>query len=48
MGNNRTGLETMIGWVTDPGVVIVSASTGSLWRSVPRRGRGLLPDLATF
>jgi acetyl esterase/lipase len=25
MGNNRTGLETMIGWVTDPGLVIVSA-----------------------
>lgn len=24
MGNNRTGLETMIGWVTDPGLVIVS------------------------
>ena len=23
-GNNRTGLETMIGWVTDPGLVIVS------------------------
>jgi acetyl esterase/lipase len=25
MGNNRTGLDTMIGWVTDPGLVIVSA-----------------------
>jgi acetyl esterase/lipase len=25
MGNNRTGLETMIGWVTNPGLVIVSA-----------------------
>ncbi|HEX9066610.1 MAG TPA: alpha/beta hydrolase [Streptosporangiaceae bacterium] len=24
MGNNRTGLDTMIGWVTDPGLVIVS------------------------
>lgn len=24
MGNNRTGLETMMGWVTDPGLVIVS------------------------
>jgi acetyl esterase/lipase len=24
MGNNRTGLETMIGWVTGPGLVIVS------------------------
>ena len=24
MGNNRTGLEAMIGWVTDPGLVIVS------------------------
>lgn len=24
MGNSRTGLETMIGWVTDPGLVIVS------------------------
>jgi acetyl esterase/lipase len=24
MGNNRTGLETMIGWVMDPGLVIVS------------------------
>lgn len=24
MGNNRTGLETMIGWVTDPGLAIVS------------------------
>jgi acetyl esterase/lipase len=24
MGNNRTGLETMIGWVNDPGLVIVS------------------------
>ena len=25
MGNNRTGLDSMIGWVTDPGLVIVSA-----------------------
>jgi acetyl esterase/lipase len=25
MGNNRTGLDTMIGWVTDPGLAIVSA-----------------------
>ena len=24
MGNNRTGLDSMIGWVTDPGLVIVS------------------------
>ena len=24
MGNNRTGLETRMGWVTDPGLVIVS------------------------
>lgn len=24
MGNNRTGLEAMIGWATDPGLVIVS------------------------
>jgi acetyl esterase/lipase len=25
MGNNRTGLDAMLGWVTDPGLVIVSA-----------------------
>lgn len=24
MGNNRTGLDTMIGWVADPGLVLVS------------------------